>query len=531
MAQGVGNLIEVFKAIPAGKRISFLVTFGIVVGGFIALLTYTNRPNYQVLYKGLDPTEASKITDKLKENKVTYQLKDSGATIEVPDDKVLQLRLDMASEGIVPKGGTIGFEIFDNMSFGTTEFEQKIKYQQALQGELARTIMAFDSIDKARVHIVTAGESLFAEEEKPATASIVVRLHPGSELSPRQLQGIINLVSGSVRGLKPENVSVVDMHGGILTKGHDKNGMGNISNDQFDYKRKLADTYEKQIESMLEPVVGANKVVARVSVDVDFKRIKTSEENYDPDSAVVFSEERQKESSTEGNKTPEGSPDLLGQGVQTGAESSKSSSNLYQKENSILNYKINKVERNIIDESGEIKRLSASVIIDGPYETSAGAQAQGNAKKVFKGFDRKQMKTFENIVKNAIGFNANRGDQVTVSNVAFNIEKEKIGDMSGAPSPEGWMSYVKKASKPILNVFIVALFFFIAIKPFKKWLNQTSEYVSTRALPRGREHDELSHSVGELQERQNEKTRLLEATKQNPDIAADIIKTWLNEVS
>ena len=529
MAEGVGNLIEVFKAIPAGKRISFLITFAIVVGGFIALLTYTNRPDFQELFRDLDPAEASKITEKLKENRIKYQLKDGGSTIEVPDDMVLQLRLDMASEGIMPKGGTVGFEIFDDMSFGTTEFELKLRYQQALQGELARTIMAFDSIDQARVHIVTAGDSLFAEEEKPATASVVVRLHPGSRLSPRQLQGIINLVSGSVEGLRPENVSIVDMEGGILTKGSDRNSVGDISSDQFDYQRKLAETYEKQIETMLEPVVGTNKVVARVSVDVDFKRIKTSEENYDPDSAVIFSEERQKETSTEGNKTPQGSPDLLNMGVQTGAEGSQSSSNLYEKENSILNYKINKVERNIIDEAGDIKRLSASVIIDGPYEVTT--DAQGNTVKTFKQRDRKQMKTFEGIVKNAIGFNEERGDQVKVENFAFSMEKQAIQDIS-APASKGWMDYAKKGSKPILNILIIALFFLIAIKPFKKWLNQTSEYVSTRALPRGQDSGEdFSHPSGDLQIRQNEKLKLLEATKENPDIAADIIKTWLNEVT
>ncbi len=527
MAEGVGNFIEVLKAIPAGKRISFFITFTIVVGGFIALLTYTNRPDYQELFRDLDPAEASKITEKLKENRVKYQLKNGGTTIEVPDDMVLQLRLDMASEGIVPRGGTVGFEIFDDMSFGTTEFEMKLRYQQALQGELARTILAFDSIDQARVHIVTAGDSLFAEEEKPATASVVVRLRPGRELNPRQLQGIINLVSGSVEGLKPENVSIVDMEGGILTKGNDKNSMGDISSDQLDYSRRLAETYEKQIVTMLEPVVGMNKVVAKVSVDVDFKRIKTSEENYDPDSAVIISEERQKEKSTEGDRLPQGSPDLLGMGVQTGAEGSKSSSSLYEKENSILNYKINKVERAIIDESGEIKRLSASVIVDGPYEVTK--DAEGNTAKVFKQRDRKQMKNFEDIVKNSIGFNADRGDQVTVSNVAFNMDKEIAGDIIVASS-EGWMGYFKKASKPILNILIVALFFLIAIKPFKKWLNQTSEYVSTRALPSGME-TEGSSPVGELQTRQSEKLRLLQATKENPDIAADIIKTWLNEVS
>ncbi len=529
MAEGMGNIIEVFKAIPAGKKISFLITFGIVIGGFIALLAYTNRPDYQILFSDLDPADASKITEKLKENRVQYQLKDGGKTIMVPDENVHQLRLDMATEGILPTGGSVGFEIFDKMNFGTTEFELKLRYQQALQGELARSIETFDAIDNARVHIVTAGDSLFAEEEEPATASVVVRLKPGRQLDQRHLQGIINLVSGSVKGLKPENVSIVDMQGGMLTKGHDKNSIGDVSADQFDYQRKLADTYEKQIETMLGPVVGIKNVVARVSVDVDFKRINTSEEKYDPDSAVIYSEQRNKEKATEGKGLPQGSPDLLNQGIQTGEEGTTSSASLLEKENSVLNYKINRVEKQIIDESGEIRRLSASVIIDGPYEEAT--DDKGTPTKVFKQRDKKQMKTFEDIVKNAIGFNADRGDQVTVSNIAFSMEKKSIEEIPAAAS-EGWVGYLKKASKPILNVLIVGLFFLVAIKPFKKWLSQTSEFVSVRALPSGSGVErEETHSAGELQTRYTEKVKLIEATKENPDVAADIIKTWLNEVS
>ncbi len=529
MAEGVGNIIEVFKAIPAGKRISFLITFVIVVGGFIALFTYTNRPNYTVLFSDLDSVEASKITEKLKENRVKYQFKDGEGTILVPDDMVHQLRLDMAAEGILPKGGNVGFEIFDNMSFGTTEFELKLRYQQALQGELARTIREFDTIDNARVHIVTAGDSIFAEEEKPATASVVLRLHPGRKLTPRQLQGIINLVSGSVEGLRPENVSVVDMEGGILTKGNDKDGLGNISNDQFEYQRRLEETYEKQIVSMLEPVVGMNNVVAKVSVDVDYKRVNETEENYDPDSQVIFSEQRQKESSTDGNRIAQGSPDLLNQGVQTGSELSGTSSNVYEKESSTVNYKINRLNRQTVNESGQIQRLSASVMIDGPYDTTT--DTEGNTVNVFKGWERKQVKTFENMVKNAIGFDSERGDQVTVSNdVPFSMDEEGMNIIPAASS-DGWMGYLKKGSKPILNIVMIALFFLIAIKPFKKWLNQTSEFVTTRALPQGNVSEEFASDPVEKYERQNEKLRLLEATKQNPDIAADIIKTWLNEVT
>ena len=527
MAEGVGNIIEVFKAIPAGKRISFLITFAIVVGGFIALFTYTNRPNYAVLFTGLDSAEASKIYEKLKENGIKYQFKDGEGTILVPDDKVHQLRLDMAAEGMLPKGGSVGFEIFDDMSFGTPEFVLNLKYQQALQGELARTIKGSPIIDDARVHIVPAGDYIFEEDEKPATASVVVRLVPGRKLTARQLQGIINIVSGSVKGLKPENVSVVDMEGGILTKGNDKNGVGNISNDQFEYQRKLEETYEKQIISMLEPVVGANKVVAKVSVDVDYKRVSQTEENYDPDSQVIISEVRQKENRTDGNGIAQGSPDLLNQGVQTGSELAGSSSNLYEKENSTINYKINKLNRQTINESGQVQRLSASVIIDGPYETAADSGA-----KTFKGWDRKQLKTFEDNIKNAIGFNADRGDQIALSNVSFSMKEENLESLPATTSSaDGWIGYLKKGSKPILNILMIALFFLIAIKPFKKWMNQTSEYVSARALPQGDAKDEYSSSSGDMQSRQNDKLRLLEATKQNPDIAADIIKTWLNEVS
>ena len=526
MAEGVGNIVEVFKAIPTGKRISFLITFAIVVGGFIALFTFTNRPNYTVLFSGLDSVEASKITEKLKENGVKYQFKDGEGTILVPDDMVHQLRLDMAAENILPKGGSVGFEIFDEMSFGTTEFVLNLKYQQALQGELARTIKGYPIIDDARVHIVPAGDSIFAEDEKPATASVVVKLSSGRKLSPRQLQGIINIVSGSVKGLKPENVSVVDMEGGILTKGNDKDGIGALSSDQFEYQRRLEETYEKQIVSMLEPVVGMNRVVAKVSVDVDYKRVNQTEENYDPDSQVIASEQRQKESSTDGNRIAQGSPDLLNQGVQTGSELSGTSSNLYEKESSSINYKINKLNRQTINESGQVQRLSASVIIDGPYDASADGDG-----KTFKGWDRKQLKTFEDNIKNAIGFNADRGDQIALSNVPFTMEKESLEAMPAASTSDGLMVYLKKGSKPILNILMIALFFFIAIKPFKKWLNQTSEYVSTRALPQGNTHEEFGPVSSDLQARQSDKLRLLEATKQNPDIAADIIKTWLNEVS
>lgn len=528
MAEGVGNILEVFKAIPAGKRISFLITFAIVVGGFIALFTYTNRPNYVTLYSNMDSTEASKVREKLKEKGIKYIYGDGESTIKVPDDMLHEVRMDMALEGLTPSGGSAGYDILDDISFGTTELVQKTRLRQALEGHLEKTIKTLAVIDSARVHIVTAGDSLFAEEEKPATASVVVKLSPGRKLNQRQLQGIINIVSHAVEGLKAENVSVTDIEGGILTKGGDKDGIGTISNEQIEQQRKREEDLEEKIVSMLEDAVGGrNNVKAKVTVDLDYKIVNETETKYDPDSQVIESEERLKESEKDGNRIAQGSPDLLNSGNQTGAELSGKSSNLYEKETSTINYKIDEKNTQTIYESGQIQRLSASVMIDGPYETTT--DEQGNTVKTFMGYDRKLMNTFENNIKNAIGFVSERGDQVTVSNVEFPTEEASMAEMP-AESSDGWIGYLKKGSKPILNILMIALFFLIAIKPFKKWLDQTSEYVSTRALPKAIESDDFSSSQ-ERQTRQNEKLRLLEATKQNPDIAADIIKTWLNEVT
>lgn len=519
------NLIQVLKAVPTGKKISFLITILVLIGGFTALILWANRPDYQVLFSNLDSSDAAKIADKLRESRTPFQLKDGGTAILVPNEKVYQLRLEMASEGI-PRGGGVGFEVFDDMSFGTTEFVQKLKYQQALQGELARTIMDFDAIEQARVHIVPAGDSLFAEPEKPSTASVVIRPRMGYVLDQRQLQGIVNLVACAVEGLKPSNVTVVDMAGGLLSNGHDNNDIGDLTTSQFDFQRKLENSLEKRIRTMLEPVVGLNKVVARVSADVDFRQINISEEKYDPDSVVVRSEQKQKESSMTGG-SPSGGYDQKYQVYQSEEDSSVASSKTFDKENSIINYEMNKVNTHIIDTAGDIIRLSAAVIIDGPYVTEE--DDGGNKVQKFVARDRKEMKRFEEIIKSAIGFDEARGDQVSVSNIAFSLNKETpvIMEDSGG----NLLSFARKQSKYVFNVLLIILFFVLAVRPFKRWLNQTGEYVSTMTLDTGKEVKALEAPDLEIQQRQNTKQQVLEATRQNPDIAADIIKSWINEVS
>ncbi|HDG98902.1 MAG TPA: flagellar M-ring protein FliF [Desulfobacterales bacterium] len=517
-------LVEVFRNIPLGKKISFAITACLLIGGFVALMSWTNRPDYQILFANLETSDAGQIADKLREKRIPFKLEDSGRTILVPDDKVYDLRLELATQGL-PRGGNVGFETFDKMPFGTTEFVQRLKYQQALQGELARTIMEFDSVAQARVHIVQPDDSLFVEPEKQARASVVLKLYQGRSLDRKQLQGIVNLVACAVKNLKPENITVVDVNRGLLIGPHDDGGVGPMNQDQFEYKRMLEKTLEKRIVSMLEPVVGHNKVVAKVSADVDFKQVSISEETYDPDSAVIRSEQRQKEKAIGGKALPSGSPDLKYQVYQTTGQNATSTKQV-EKENSVINYEINKVNKQIVSASGEIKRLTAAVIVDGPYTVEK--DEKGNEVRNFVPRSRKEMKGFEDIVKKAIGFDESRGDQVTISNVPFAIQREQEVEVAGK-SP--WMSYLKKGSKPFFNVLLIFLFFFFVIKPFKKWLHQAKEYVGPAALPPGKEVPQLSAGTEGGGEGIIRKEEILEISRTEPEKIAEVIRSWVREGS
>jgi flagellar M-ring protein FliF len=278
---------------------------------------------------------------------------------------------------------------------------------------------------------------------------------------------------------------------------------------------------------MLEPVVGANKVVARVAADVDFRQVSVSEESYDPDSAVVRSEQVQKESSSHGQGLPGGSPDMKYQVVeQQSASGTGRSTQGFEKENSVINYEINRVNRQIVNSVGDITRLTAAVVIDGPYTPST--EQEGETTRQFSPRSRREMKTFEEIVMKAIGYSEQRGDQVTVSNIPFAMRGAE-GTMAGVQSDPAWMSYAKKMSKPALNLLLIALFFFLAIRPFRKWLSQAGQ--QQVLLRQGSDTPQLEGGGAKGSPEMEQQTQLLELTKKNPEMAADIIRSWLSEGS
>jgi flagellar M-ring protein FliF len=328
---------------------------------------------------------------------------------------------------------------------------------------------------------------------------------------------------------------VVEMSGGLLSRGGDEDQTSAMSRSQFEYQQKLEKSLQSRIQTMLEPVVGANKVVARVSANVDFERINLVEEKFDPDRVAVRSEQRQKESSAGGKSGPSGSPDLQTQIAPGQGTVSSSQTKGFERENATVNYEINKVSRQITSSVGGVKRLSAAVIIDGPYAQEKGQDGKTTSK--FAPRNKKDMKVFEDMVKRAIGFNEARGDQVSVSNIAFVLQEEERGAAETYP---WWMDYAKKAAKPVFNMVLVVLFLLLAVKPFRKWMRQNGQIISqpAAALPAGPQPAGTmpgqaipagAGSAAALSEGDSATSNLLEISKGNPEAVAAIIRSWLSE--
>ena len=271
----------------AGLAVSVIIIFGLMI-------FWMNRPDYKILMTNLYPEDASRVVGILQSSKEDYKLADNGRTIMVPADRVYELRLKVAGEGSL-HGQGIGFEIFDEVQIGQTDFVQHINYQRALQGELARTISEFPQVEQARLHLVIPQKSLFIEDQMPPSASIVLQLKDDGKLAANEVQGIVNLVSMAVEGLEPKYITVTDMKGRPLYTPEDDTAGLALSNTQLEYKADLENKTQRRIMELLGPVVGPEKVIARVNADLDFSQKTIRKEVFDPDGSVVRSETRSEE--------------------------------------------------------------------------------------------------------------------------------------------------------------------------------------------------------------------------------------------
>jgi flagellar M-ring protein FliF len=503
-------LKDQIKAIPTKKKVMLLAVLALVIASLILFFAWIQRADYQVLYSNLAEEDAASIIQKLQELKIPY--KTSSGTVMVPSDKVYDVRLQLASQGL-PQGGGVGFELFDKTSFTMTDFVQKLNYRRALQGELSRTIRSLSEVDQCRVHLAVPEKSLFMTEEDRPKASVLVKLKQGRKLSQSQVQGIVHLVSSSVEGLDPKDVAVVDSRGEMLTSPME--GAFGITNTQREYQQNIEKDLENRIVAILEPIVGRGKVKAKVSAEIDFTKIEKTEEKFDPDSQVARSEQKIVEKAINGNKggVPGVSSNLPAKPATPTSQSQMQS----EKKSETINYEISKVTSHIINSSGEIKRQSAVVLVDGIYTVQ-----QGSAEKKYTPRSSEEISQFEDMVKKAIGFKSERGDEVRVVNMPFETNLQE--DLS--PQKREIIPFVIRLAKYIMPLIALVLVFLFVIKPLMKSLT-SSPLTQPAQLS-------LPKTVSEIEKTMEiDKGRgvdgFIEWTKKNPKEASNLIRNWIEE--
>ena len=464
MSSPITQLKEIWNRLPMSGRIATVGAAVATIGLMAAIVYYGSQPEYGVLFTSLKPEDAQSVVEKLKSANVPYTISNNGTTILVPSQKISELRLQMAGEGLL-SGGHVGFDLFDKTNFGATDFAQQVNYRRALEGELARTLEGMDEVEQARVHVTQKKESVFSEKEENAKASVMLRVRQGKELSQERVDAIISLVSSAIEGLDSSNVSVTDTRGRLLSSGRSKNGGLNDAgafHAQLEAKQKFEMETAARVIALLEPVVGEDRVRADVAADVDFSQVEQTEEKYDPQSQVVRSQQTGSEVRNQQNRNTGGvgarSNDPTAQAtpaLQT------NTTNADQRSTQSTNYEINKTTRRTIGGGGRVNRMNVSVVVD--YKNSNGVEVVRTPEEI---------KQIQDLVAAAVGTDNNRGDSVVVQAMAFNKPPEE------AASTAGWLDKNKDLIPSVLKygslVLIALLLFLFVIRPARKALKNAA---------------------------------------------------------
>jgi len=517
MAEGnKKSLLGSINQWPRSRKISLAVVTVVSIAAFALLILQYRTADYRVLFANLSNTDASSVVEWLKEKKIPFQLKDSGRSILIPDDQVYEARLELAGVGL-PRGGGVGFEIFDKQSFGMTDFAQKVNYLRALQGELARTISSLAPVEGTRIHIALPEKRLFKNQQKDTTASVTLKLVPGEKLNENQIRGIVNLIAGSVEGLEAEKVTLVDDQGRILTKDAGKAPEGDISPEKLGYQQAVEKRLEDRAQSMLDLALGRDYSLVKVTAELDFNRVEKTEEIYDPAGTVPRSEQTVEEKS--GTESMSGIPgvdsNMKGSGRSSGSSPASKSSE-------IINYEISRTINHIKTPVGEVKKLSVSVLVADKMIEGAEGEAPKYAPRA-----EKELKNIEEMVKTAVGFNVERGDQVRV------VSMPLPGDFSqGTWSEPSFMEKIYPLM-PLVKYLFIAVFafvlYFLLLRPLIRTLKTESRRVVHYKTVEQLEAELGSESAQLLAGRQDPVARIRKDALESKELPGMVIKNWLRQ--
>jgi flagellar M-ring protein FliF len=405
---------KVLANLSIRQRITIIAMAVAVSAGLYALVQHQRESDFRPLFTGIAPEDAAGIVQKLKESGVEYRLPEGGGSVLVPSARVAEVRLSMAAIGL-PKSGRIGFELFDKVNLGATEFTEHINYRRALEGELERTVMALNEVDQARVHITFPKDSVFLESQQPAKASVLVRLKPGAHLAPQNVQAINNLVASAVEGLSPDAVSVLDMNGNLLGRPKAPASLDGqeASGAVLEYRHNVETDLLAKINATLEPLLGANKFKAGVSVECDFSGGEQSEEIFDPARSVMVSSQRTEDSS--GSASANGVPGTASTlprptsrpGSATGKISRVTENTVYQSTRTVKKMRL---------PAGALRKMSLAVLVDQEVKWE---KDKTGFQRVLVPPSPEKLKIIHDLVAGVTGYSAERGDQLVIETLPF----------------------------------------------------------------------------------------------------------------
>ncbi len=542
-------LAQRWSALDRGQRLRWGALAALVAVGLVAAAVFYRQPDYKLLFSNVSDKDGGAIVAQLTQMNVPYKYSEGGGAILIPADRVHDVRLKLATQGL-PKGSVTGFELMENSKFGITQFQERLNFQRGLEGELTRSILALNAVQSARVHLALPNQNGFFREQQKPSASVLLSLHPGRMLDRAQIAGIVHLVASSVPEMEPSAVSVVDDTGKLLSQSPDGNA-GGVDMQQFLYTQQVEQQYVRRILDILEPVVGKNNVKAQVSAELDFSQTESTSEQHRPNQSTDGGAVRsQQVMETNGEKTatpPTGVPGATSNQPPQNATAPINGANPApqaagagqgnaqgNKRESITNYEVDKTVKVTRGSTGTVKRLTAAVVVNAPLAAAAGTDAATAAAAAavssgLRPLTAQQQEQLLTLVRETVGYSADRGDSVNLVSAPFMDSGAAPAELPMWKDPE-IQAMAKSLGVPIALALFGALVLLGLVRPLLKGRNTSpggqlnaieAEALDRPALPAPAR--ELSPT--KEQERLDQARHL---AKQNPIAVANIVKTWIN---
>ncbi|MGB2831928.1 MAG: flagellar basal-body MS-ring/collar protein FliF [Methylotenera sp.] len=533
VGMGMGGLPQL------GNKLMLVAGIAAVIAVMVVFWLWSQQPDYRVLFANYSDKDGGAIVAELEKMNVPYKFSDSGTAILVPAAQVHQARLKLAADGL-PKGGNVGFELLENQKFGVSQFVEQVNFQRALEGELERSVQSISAVEGAKIHLAIPKATVFVRDQQKPTASVLLNLRAGRSLDPQQVAAVVHLVASSVPDLPIANVTVVDQNGSLLSDTSKKAGANNLDATQIKYIDDMQQSIVKRVESIIAPIVGAKNVRAESSVEIDFSTIEQAAETYKPnqkpeDTAIRSMQNSESQTADGGaangvpgalsNQPPSNATaPIVAEGAPAGAAGVETVPVNSQK-NTTTNFEVDKTVRYTQQAMGGIKRLNVAVVVNNMQVVDKKGSV------TYRPLSDAEKKQINDLAMQAMGFNKERGDSLTVVNSSFAENPvEKLADVPMWKNPEV-IEYAKDALRFLVGIVVLMVIYKRALKPMLNKLTTPTQKLLP--APESQQEDAVV-SIGNQQSRNAAppyEQNLLAAkqmAKENPRVVASVVANWTN---